>query len=389
MISRIDRRPKKNGKVSWRVRVFKGLDVAGKKIQDSSTFGTKGEAEEFVKALNNSRREQPISGVLTLDEYLDSWPETVRTTKAYYTWRRYVTLVRPIREALGGKRIDKLTAIEFEGVYSKMYESLSAKSVHHAHDAVRSALNSAVKKKLLAFNPMLACELRKVEETEAHAIDREQIGQLLEAAKGWLAVAIRLGADLGCRRGELCALRWQDIGPDSRMRVWRSVCQRDDGSLFLKSTKGGKGRHILLSPNTISFLDIHRDEQRATARLFGKDYRADLDLILSGPDGDFMKPQTLTVTMGRFAKRVGIQAGVHTLRHSHASILLSSGAPLAAVSKRLGHSKVSTTTDRYSHVLPQDEQKIIDILDRPTAPKMGENGGTAPTQVKTGRKRPN
>jgi hypothetical protein len=75
-------------------------------------------------------------------------------------------------------------------------------------------------------------------------------------------------------------------------------------------------------------------------------------------------------------------------------LLLSSGAPLAAVSKRLGHRDTHTTAKIYSHALPGDEAKLTNLWEvirqkeakRKKSPKMGENGGTAPVQGKTSRK---
>jgi len=53
---------------------------------------------------------------------------------------------------------------------------------------------------------------------------------------------------------------------------------------------------------------------------------------------------------------------VHDLRHSHATFLLSKGVNIVSLSRRLGHEKVSTTLDIYSHVLKEDNDLIKDIL---------------------------
>jgi len=53
---------------------------------------------------------------------------------------------------------------------------------------------------------------------------------------------------------------------------------------------------------------------------------------------------------------------VHDLRHSHATFLLSKGVNIVSLSRRLGHERVSTTLDIYSHVLKEDDDLIKDIL---------------------------
>ena len=60
-------------------------------------------------------------------------------------------------------------------------------------------------------------------------------------------------------------------------------------------------------------------------------------------------------------KKAGIaDASLHTLRHTHASILLSKGVPLPAVSARLGHADVNITAKIYSHCLPDDDARAAD-----------------------------
>jgi integrase len=58
-----------------------------------------------------------------------------------------------------------------------------------------------------------------------------------------------------------------------------------------------------------------------------------------------------------------IKKGFHAFRHTHATELIAAGIPLPDVSRRLGHSRVSTTMDIYAHVLPKNDSKIIDAID--------------------------
>ncbi|QFP75411.1 tyrosine-type recombinase/integrase [Deinococcus sp. AJ005] len=59
----------------------------------------------------------------------------------------------------------------------------------------------------------------------------------------------------------------------------------------------------------------------------------------------------------------------HDLRHTYATLALRRGVPLAVVSKRLGHAKVSITNDIYRHVLPsEDRAHVIDLFATPPDP---------------------
>ena len=54
---------------------------------------------------------------------------------------------------------------------------------------------------------------------------------------------------------------------------------------------------------------------------------------------------------------------IHDFRHSHASLLISKGVPITVISKRLGHSNIQMTLNIYAHLIPEDEDKAINILE--------------------------
>ena len=93
------------------------------------------------------------------------------------------------------------------------------------------------------------------------------------------------------------------------------------------------------------------------------DYRADLDLVISAPEGNYLKPDSVTAKVGLLARSVGLKASLHTLRHSPASELLSKGIPLPVVSKRLGHSSMNVTAKVYSHSFSAGEIRAAEVID--------------------------
>jgi integrase len=62
------------------------------------------------------------------------------------------------------------------------------------------------------------------------------------------------------------------------------------------------------------------------------------------------------------AKKAGFASiHLHSLRHSHASQLLSRGVPLSTVSKRLGHADAAITARVYAHAFPEDDGIAAEI----------------------------
>jgi integrase len=66
----------------------------------------------------------------------------------------------------------------------------------------------------------------------------------------------------------------------------------------------------------------------------------------------------------RRLKKAGIKASLHSLRHTHASSLLSKGVPLPAVSARLGHVDCNITARIYSHAIPDDDNRAVDAWEK-------------------------
>ena len=77
-----------------------------------------------------------------------------------------------------------------------------------------------------------------------------------------------------------------------------------------------------------------------------------------------MHPDSPTDWLANFAKRHDLPPiHPHKFRHTQASLLISEGVDILTVSKRLGHAKVSTTLDIYSHVLAKSDRQASDALD--------------------------
>ncbi|MFP8907757.1 tyrosine-type recombinase/integrase [Streptomyces atacamensis] len=88
-------------------------------------------------------------------------------------------------------------------------------------------------------------------------------------------------------------------------------------------------------------------------------------LVFCRPDGSPLRPQQVLVTLRRRAAEIGLPgSGVHDLRHTAATIMISSGVPPAVVSRTLRHSTLSTTVNLYGHLLPHAARDAVRALGR-------------------------
>ena len=139
------------------------------------------------------------------------------------------------------------------------------------------------------------------------------------------------------------------------MTVSKSLEQTRAG-LRVKCTKSGKPRIVGLDDFALEVLAAHREEQNQDKVTFGSAYRPN-NLVFSQPNGDFYSPDHVGTRTKALLRKTGYpNSSLHSLRHSHASILLSNGTPLAVVSERLGHANQDITLSLYSHSLPADRK---------------------------------
>jgi integrase len=167
-----------------------------------------------------------------------------------------------------------------------------------------------------------------------------------------LPVILELAAATGARRGEVLALRWRDFNPAvSEIIIGRSLSQTKVGLHFKEPKTPAGYRTLTLPESTVKLLVDHRKAQSEARLLFGPDYRSDLDLIICNPDGEPLKPDSISGTVSNYLKRLKVGGSLHQLRHSHGSHLLAAGVELTAVSERLGHADASITARVYGHAV--------------------------------------
>ncbi len=230
------------------------------------------------------------------------------------------------------------------------------------------ALKRAVKTKLIPFNPADGCDLPRMDQREAVALNPDQLAAYQQAAA------------IGARRGELLACRWPDLDWETcKLRIERSLYKTwvsAPGSkekvceIGIKPTKTRQARVVTVPPSLVEYLKLHREQQQENRAMCGADYRTDLDLIFCTPDGNYLKPDSVSWAARDIAIRAGLEGvSLHSLRHTHASALLAAGVPIANVSKRLGHRDPYTTAKIYQHALPDSDQDVAATWDKLMAEK--------------------
>jgi len=373
----------KNGEKRWALVVYQGKR-AGKdgKLRDSHRwirgFRTKKAAQVelngILKSMDDGIYIEPSKQ--TLSEYLEHWLSTTKPNLAGKTFERYRQIVdRDIKPKLGTIALSKLQPVQIAEFYSwalsfgrKQTEGgLSARTVLHIHRVLRKALQQAVVWQLRSTNPTDVVQAPRPVDKEMNALDEERSAWLLGAAIGTLFyMPVMYALCTALRRGEILGQRWRDLDLEGgRLMVAQSLEQTRSGGIKFKIPKGKKRRSIGVPPVLADALKAHRIDQDKNRLLFGKDYKADLDLVIALPDGSPWKPDSFSAAYADFSARIGFKGiRFHDLRHSHASQLLRQRVPLKTVQERLGHASASITLNTYAHVLAGDDQQAMDVFEQ-------------------------
>ena len=270
--------------------------------------------------------------------------------------------------------IAKKISSSFNVPYSKLFDiveieqGLSPKTILHHHRLISAILNKAVKWQILLSNPASRVEIPKVKQTEAHYYDDEQVIHLFklltnEPLKYQAAIYIALYG--GLRLGEVTGLEWGDINFDEKSLYISKARQYVSGlGTYDKEPKTERSiRHIQLSNGVLNILEKYKREQAQERLRLGSKW-VDSGKIFTQWNGLPMFPQTPSQWFNKWLKKSELpKITFHQLRHSHTSILIANGVDIATVSKRLGHSKISTTIDVYTHAIKSKDTIAANLLD--------------------------
>ena len=205
-------------------------------------------------------------------------------------------------------------------------------------------------------------------------MDAGAVAAIFQAAEGTrLYPFVATTACSGCRRGELLALTWADLDFDTGLMTVSKSLEQTRAGLRVKSTKSGKPRTIGLDDFDLEVLAAHRLEQNRDKVAFGSGYRQN-NLVFCQPNGDFYSPDHVGTRTKTLLRKAGYpNVSLHSLRHSHASILLGNGTPLAVVSERLGHANQDITLSLYSDSLPADRKAASRVWQTALAEVLSED----------------
>jgi integrase len=256
--------------------------------------------------------------------------------------------------ALGKFRLSAITTKDIAMLNTKELERTSVCTANHLFSTLRSMMNFAVKLGLIEKNPCAGLSKFREGPLRERYLSREELPRFLRAlAKEddtLSKAAILLLLFTGCRKNEILSLQWSQI-------------RLDEGRFLLPVTKNGRSRSVILNQRASEILQELASRKGEADRTSKSNY-----VFPSRHDTKKKYLYDLRKPLQKACTLAGIENfRTHDLRHTFASIAVSSGADLYAVQRLLGHTDISMT-QRYSHLSAYDlqtaTQGVAALMDR-------------------------
>jgi integrase len=331
-----------NGTKSWYVQLDRNHK---RKIGDSSVLTAtmaRHRARDLLQRAAHLKssatgHQQPTLGDFLLGRY-SHWIEG-RSRFGKRDTRRLVTALG----ALAQERMDQPGLSQFERWKLKRASKVSAATLNRELAALKSALNCAVRWKLISDNPVLRIKMRKDQGSATPRVltdaERKDLMNYLETSSSQLAVMVLVALNTGLSRGELFQLRWKDVsfGTNSFLEV------RGRARRHLKSRK------IPLNSITVRELKSWKTERQRRSTL-----------VFPSPSGGQLK--SISTGWAKLLKDTSIRKfRFCDCRHDFAARLVIAGVPLSRVSELLGHSTI-VLAQRYAVFAPGTARDAVEKL---------------------------
>ena len=325
---------KQLNKYNWQVVISLGYDENGKKRRvKKQGFRTKKEAEVFVTETLTKKNHGYIAPANT-----------------------------NIIPKLGHYKLTDITNNIIQNFYNDLInkEKLNPSSAKKVLETLNNCFKYAQKNKLIYTVPT-EIETIKINKKEIEFWTEEELKFFLEIKDTYLYTPILIASMTGVRVGELCGIRWCDIDLENGyININNQVIQdKNSKKLILSSIlKTSTSKRSISIPK---LLITHLEGIKAQIN------PNKLDYVILNRKNEICNPRNISM---EFTKKVSKypdvnQISIHSLRHTHATLLILNGENIKVISDRLGHKDISVTLNTYTHVMEdmkKDTAKLLDFL---------------------------
>ncbi|OUO35191.1 site-specific integrase [Flavonifractor sp. An306] len=350
-----------------------GYDDKGLPKTKNVLAKTKRECQEKLAKLLEEvggTKSEKICADMPFGEWMDFWYQTYLkpglrpTTQLNYE----STIYQHIIPQLGSIPLCQLSQKDLQQFYAYLKKEgrlvrteqygkgLSDRMVRMCHAVCQMALDKAVEEKLIHANPAVGCKLPPLKGKEMKILTQEEIQRFLIQAKAeGMYELFLLELTTGMRRGELLALRWEDLDfATGKLRIDKQVCPVG-GKLVINEPKTrAANRTVILPPAMVELLAEYK-RGVFSELMFPSRIKPDQPI-----DPGYVRKRLQVILERAGCKRVRF----HDLRHTFATLSLESGMDVKTLSTIIGHVSSATTLNTYTHITDEMRRKAALNIDQ-------------------------
>ena len=337
---------------------FYYTDYTGERRQKKKRgFSTKKEAQAWEREFLFKQQGQPE---MTFESLVELYKEDAKVRLKKSTYESKMSVIdRHMIPYFGQKKIMDITPADIRRWQSTMKEKrshwtgepLTGSTIREAEERLCAIFNFAVRYYNLPSNPLsLAGHLKYQKTKRVDFWTEEEFQRFIDAVDEpqYHCIFMTLYYT-GMREGECLALTLSDVNLDACEISINKTLHISKGERYTTPPKTSGSNRVVTIPRFL------RDE---LARFIKARYYLDKD--------DYLFPAgktTIRAVIKKYAEKAGVKKiRVHDLRHSHASLLIEMGCQPLLIAERLGHDNVQTTLNTYSHLYPNKQREVADLL---------------------------
>ena len=345
----------------WSVRYRKPDRSYGEERGFTSERKAKDRLADLSTDMRRGQYVDPTAGRLSIGDVGRRRLEQRRTLLKASTWDSEESAWRVhVEPAWGRVSLSDVRHSDVQAWISRLSLDKSASTVLRAHGILLGIMEDAVKDRRVLSNPAAAVSLPRKAPAPRHYLTHEQVEELATKA-GERATVIRTLAYTGLRWGELVALRVRHVNFLKRRLSVDENAPTSRGRITVGTPKSHERRAVPFPAFLADELAVLCEGKGRDALLFG-----DGTMHLRTPssqDGWF----TVAVRACQADSRAFPRVTPHDLRHTAASLAVSSGANVKAVQRMLGHKSAAMTLDVYADLFDDDLDTVSARLDEARA----------------------
>lgn len=329
----------------------------GGKQRSKAVSPRKKDADAFLVQMQREVNENVYRDIkkISFSEFADVWYSDYASVhlKPSTRYSNNLLVRNSFLPFFGDVRLTAITTADIQRyVAARNAEGKAPSTIKRALAVLKAMFNWAVEVGYLKQNPAEKCKAPKAKLIEMDFLSPAEIRIFLDAVPNEWKPFFHTAIFTGMRTGEIIGLRWSDIDwHNHAIMVRRSVWNNE----FQDPKSYDSARAIGMSPSLEKTLKDYREVAR----------ESEFDLVFCNEVG---KPLDVNNVRNRVFNKALAEAGLrrirlHDLRHTFASLLIHQGENLKYVQQQLGHASITTTVNRYGHLMPDVRENASMKLD--------------------------